>query len=139
MGRILVPVTIVVAMAAFAVAALTAGFSPYQPGWWTAAVRLAVLGGIVPMIFAVTIRIVPVFSPRRWRSEARLRLQVAFALAGVWTTYVSQPPVQISAWYSAMGSPSPEESPSRSISRGSFASRWGRPRRCRFPGLVRPP
>lgn len=86
MGRILVPVTIVAAMAAFAVAAVIAGLSPYEPGWWTAAVRLAVLGGIVPMIYAVTIRIVPVFSRRKWASEAWLRAQVALAIAGAWVT-----------------------------------------------------
>jgi hypothetical protein len=90
MGRILVPVTIVAAMAAFAVAAILAGFAPYQPSWWAAAVRLAVLGGIVPMIYAVTIRIVPVFSRRKWQSEGWLRLQVALAIAGAWTTATSQ-------------------------------------------------
>jgi hypothetical protein len=85
-GRILVPVTIVAAMVALAVAALLAGLSPWEPRWWTAAVRLAVLGGIVPMIFAVTIRIVPVFSRRAWPSLAWLRAQVALAVAGAWLT-----------------------------------------------------
>lgn len=87
MNRSLVPFAIVAAMAALAVAALTAGFSPYYPAWWTAAVQLAVLGGIMPMIYAVNIQIVPVFSRRSWPSEAWLKLQVALAVAGAWLTY----------------------------------------------------
>ena len=62
MGRHLVPATILAATLAFAVAALIAGLVPYRGWWWNPAVRLAVVGGITPMIYAVNIRIVPVFS-----------------------------------------------------------------------------
>jgi len=87
MGRTLVPITMIAAVIAFAVAALTAGFSPYQPAWWRAAVALALLGGITPMIYAVNIRIVPVFARRPWPSEAWLRHQVILAIAGAWLVY----------------------------------------------------
>lgn len=90
MGRILVPATIVAAMAAFAVAALSAGLSAYRLTWWPAAVQLAILGGIVPMIYAVTIRIVPVFSRRSWPSEGWLQVQVAAAITGAWVVWASQ-------------------------------------------------
>lgn len=78
------------AMAAFTVASLSAGFSVTHPRSWGAAVALAVLGGIVPMIFAVNIRIVPVFSRRRWRNEAWLRVQVALALIGAWLVWLGR-------------------------------------------------
>jgi hypothetical protein len=86
-GRYLVPAAMVAAMIAFAVAALTAGLIPYQPRLWAGVVPLAVLGGVIPMIFAVNIRIVPVFSRRSWPSEGGLRLQVALAIAGAWTVF----------------------------------------------------
>jgi hypothetical protein len=75
------------AMLAFAVAALAAGLSLTQPGWWQAAVSLAVLGGVIPMIYAVNIRIVPVFSRRSWLSETWLRVQVALAVGGAWLVF----------------------------------------------------
>ena len=91
MGRTLVPITMVAAMAAFAMAALIAGLMYYQsPSWWLAAVQLAVLGGILPMIYAVNFRIVPVLSRRSWSSETWLHLQVAFAISGAWIAYASR-------------------------------------------------
>lgn len=87
MGRHLVPVTMVAAMLAFAGAALAAGVSPYQPRWWQAAVHLAILGGIIPMIFAVNLRIVPVFSRRTWPSERWLRAQMGLSIAGAWLVF----------------------------------------------------
>jgi len=86
-GRYLVPMAMVAAMVAFAVAALTAGVTPYQPQLWASVVPLAVLGGVIPMIFAVNIRVVPVFSRRSWPDEGWLRAQVALAIAGAWTVY----------------------------------------------------
>ena len=72
MGRRLVPATIL--------AATWRSRSPPSPPAWfpTAAGRgtrpsLAVVGGITPMIYAVNIRIVPVFSQRNWRSGTLLR------------------------------------------------------------------
>jgi hypothetical protein len=77
----------VAAMAAFAVAAVAAGLTPYQPRLWASVVPLAVLGGVIPMIFAINIRIVSVFSRRSWPSEGWLRLQVILAIAGAWTVF----------------------------------------------------
>jgi hypothetical protein len=90
MGKHLVPVTMIAAMAGFAVAALTVGFVPGHPLWWRAAISLAVLGGIAPMIYAVNIRIVPVFGRRSWRNLALLRAQVILLLAGAWIVFAGR-------------------------------------------------
>jgi cbb3-type cytochrome oxidase subunit 1 len=90
MSRFLVPATMVAAMVAFATAALTVGSVPSHPAWWRGAVSLAVLGGIVPMIAAVNIRVVPVFARRQWPSPAWLRAQVGLAIAGAWTVYAGR-------------------------------------------------
>jgi hypothetical protein len=86
-GRYLVPAAMVAAMFAFATAALAAGLTPYRPGWWQAAVNLVVLGGITPMIYAVNVRILPVFSRRSWPRESWLRLQMGLAIAGAWMVF----------------------------------------------------
>lgn len=88
MGRYLAPASMICAMLAFGVAALAAGLTPYQPGLWHGAVQLAILGGIVPMIYAVNLRIVPVFSRRVWWNERWLRAQIALAIAGAWLVFV---------------------------------------------------
>lgn len=80
----------IAAMAGFAVAALTVGFVPDHPLWWRAAVCLAVLGGITPMIYAVNIRVVPVFARRSWRSLTLLRAQVALLLTGAWLVFAGR-------------------------------------------------
>lgn len=90
MGRWLVPVMMVTSLLAYAVAALTAGSVPDHPAWWRAVVALAVLGGIVPMIYAVNIRVVPVFSRRSWPSQRWLRIQAALAIAGGWAVYLAR-------------------------------------------------
>jgi hypothetical protein len=90
MGRYLVPATMVAAMIAFATGALTAGGVDTHPAWWRAAVSLVVLGGIVPMIAAVNIRVVPVFARRSWPGVGWLRLQVGLAIAGAWTVYAGR-------------------------------------------------
>jgi Cytochrome C and Quinol oxidase polypeptide I len=87
MGRYLVPAAMVAAMLAFAVSALAAGLTPYQPGWWRGAVSLAVLGGITPMIYAVNLRIVPVFARRTWPSAVWPRVQMGLAIAGAWMVF----------------------------------------------------
>lgn len=84
MGRLLTPAAMIAAMLAFTVAALSAGLAPYRPSLWPAAVQLAILGGITPMIYAVNLRIVPVFSRRMWTNPALLQAQVVLALAGAW-------------------------------------------------------
>jgi hypothetical protein len=87
MGRYLVPATMALAMLALGVAAITVGLTPFHPAWWPAAVQLAVLGGITPMIYAVNLRIVPVFSRRTWPREPWLRAQVGLAIAGAWLVF----------------------------------------------------
>jgi hypothetical protein len=82
MERRLVGATLVLAPLALAVSALAAGWSVREPAWWSAAVHLAVLGGIALMIYGVNIRIVPVFARRSWRSPRLLMAQVAAGGAG---------------------------------------------------------
>ena len=84
MERKLVGVTLVLAPIALAVSALAAGWSAREPVWWQAAVHLAVLGAIAPMIYGVNIRIIPVFARRSWRSSRLLVAQVAAGVAGGW-------------------------------------------------------
>jgi len=88
MNRRLVGATMVAAPVALAVAAVAAGLSPRYPAWWEAAVRLAVLGGITLMIYAVNIRIVPVFARRPWCSEGLLLAQVVAGAAGAWLAFL---------------------------------------------------
>jgi len=76
------------AMLAFTVAALAAGLAVYRPSLWPAALQLAILGGITPMIYAVNLRIVPVFSRRMWSRPTLLQAQVVLALAGAWLGFV---------------------------------------------------
>lgn len=86
----LVPGSMIAAAIALAVAAMTAGLIDTHPAWWQAVVPLAVLGGIAPMIFAVNIRVVPVFSRRQWRSMRMVRAQVVTMLAGAWLVYAGR-------------------------------------------------
>ena len=90
MGPRLVPATIVAALLGFATAAATAGAAAYRPSVWPATVALAVLGGVTPMIYAVNIRVVPVFARRAWPSEGWLRVQVALGLGGAWTVFLGR-------------------------------------------------
>lgn len=88
MHRKLVGITMTLAPLAIAVAAFAVGYSATHPTWWSAAVHLAVLGGITMMIYAVNIRIVPVFGRRNWRNPRLLLAQVILGLAGAWMTFV---------------------------------------------------
>ena len=90
MGKQLVPLTMIAALLGLAGSALTIGFVPDHPTWWRAAVSLAVLGGITPMIYAVNIRVVPVFSRRVWASLRLLRAQVALLIAGAWIVFAGR-------------------------------------------------
>ncbi len=87
MERRLVGVTMTLAPLALAASAIAAGVSLREPDWWRAAVQLAVLGGIAMMIYAVNIRVVPVFARRQWRSARLLRLQVVAAGTGAWLSF----------------------------------------------------
>jgi len=73
---------------ALAAAALAAGVSPWEPTWWTAAVQLAILGGITPMIYAVNIRLVPMFARRQWVEPRMLVAQVTTGAAGAWLAFM---------------------------------------------------
>lgn len=88
MERRLVGMTMVLAPLALAVAAMAAGYSAIAPSWWEAAVRLAVLGGITPMIYAVNVRIVPLYSRRQWPSLRLVLAQVAAGVAGAWLAFL---------------------------------------------------
>jgi len=57
-------------LASMSIAAFAAGLTGRDGRWWEAAVHLAVLGGLLPLIYAVNHRIVPVFSRRRWQRES---------------------------------------------------------------------
>jgi hypothetical protein len=88
MYRTLVGSTMTLAPLAIAVAAFAVGYSATHPTWWSAAMHLAVLGGITMMIYAVNIRIVPVFGRRPWRTPYLLRAQVAVGLTGAWLVFL---------------------------------------------------
>lgn len=90
MGRYLVPGLIVSSLLAFAVAAFSVAFVLDEPLLWGAAVGLIVLGGITPVIYAVNIRIVPVFSRRTWQRYALLRAGVVVGASGGWLVYLGR-------------------------------------------------
>ena len=89
-GRRIVPFTLVAAALAFAVAAASAGLTLERPRLWSAAVALVVLGGITPTIYAVNLRILPVFSRRTWRWPRLFMAGILSALAGAWLTYLGR-------------------------------------------------
>lgn len=90
MGRQLVPALLVSALLAFAVSASSMALVLDRPRLWSAAVALIVLGGITPMIYAVNIRIVPVFSRRVWQRFALLRAGVILGAGGGWLVYLGR-------------------------------------------------
>jgi hypothetical protein len=78
------------ALCALAVAMAFAGYARSHPTWWAAAISLAVLGGIFPMILAVNSRIVPVFSRRDWASPRLVGAMAPLAIAGGWIVFAGQ-------------------------------------------------
>jgi len=90
MGQRLVPLTMIAATIALAVAAFTTGLIVDRPADWQAVVPLAVLGGIAPMIYAVNIRVVPAFSRRQWRNPRLVQTQVILMIAGAWLVYAGR-------------------------------------------------
>ena len=87
MGKYLVPAAMVLSFVSLAASALTIAFVTSHPAWWVAALHLAVTGGFVPAIYAVNVRIVPVFARRSWRNPGLIRVQIVAALAGAWLLF----------------------------------------------------
>lgn len=75
---------------AFAVAMIAAGFSREHPTWWGSAISLAVLGGVLPMILAVSSRIMPVFLRRDWVSPTLVMTMVGLAAASGWVVFLGR-------------------------------------------------
>jgi len=90
MGRRFIPIVIVLAVAAFAVAAAALAFVADEPQLWSAAVGLIVLGGITPMIYAVNVRIVPVFSRRQWAHPQVVYAAISAGVAGAWLVFLGR-------------------------------------------------
>jgi hypothetical protein len=90
MGQRFVPVVLIAAIVAFAVAAASMAFVLEELRLWRASIALIVLGGITPMIYAVNIRIVPVFSRRVWQRYSWLRAGVIAGIAGGWLVYAGR-------------------------------------------------
>jgi hypothetical protein len=90
MGHRALGATMSLALLALATAVAFAGYSRTYPRWWEAAISLAVLSGIFPMILAVNTRIVPVFSRRDWVSATLVRLMVVCALTGGWVVFAGR-------------------------------------------------
>jgi hypothetical protein len=78
------------ALLALATAVAFAGYSRTYPRWWEAAISLAVLSGVFPMILAVNTRIVPVFARRDWVSSALVQLMLVLATAGGWIVFAGR-------------------------------------------------
>lgn len=90
MGHRALGAAISLALLALATAVAFAGYSRTHPRWWEAAISLAVLSGIFPMILAINTRIVPVFSRRDWASSRLVRLMVAAAVASGWIVFIGR-------------------------------------------------
>lgn len=90
MGRRIVPLVILSAIMAFAVAALSTAFVIEDSRLWRAAVTLVVLGGVTPLIYAVNSRIVPVFSGRQWPHPRLMYTTMLLAVAGGWVSYIGR-------------------------------------------------
>lgn len=86
----LLPLTLVTAGSSFSVAAWAVGRMPDRPELWKAAVALVVLGAITPLIYAVNVRIVPVFSRRTWRTPRLLAAALVLAPVGAWLTFAGR-------------------------------------------------
>jgi hypothetical protein len=86
----LLPIAIVSVACAFAVATLSVGLVPDEPRLWPAAVALVILSGITPLIYAVNVRIVPVFSRRTWQSVRLIGGALIAALASGWLVFAGR-------------------------------------------------
>lgn len=80
--RSIVGVAVTTAPMLLGFALLLAGYSQTHPAWWTAAVQLAVLGGITIMIYGVNVQALPMHSGKPWRYPQLVALQVGAGIAG---------------------------------------------------------
>lgn len=111
MGGALDSTTILAATAAFATPAGVAAAVPFRPGWWWVAVAQRVIGGIPPMIQAVTIRVAPVFARHAWPSLPCLRAQAALTMGRPWLVVAGR--LLGSAPRGLAGAPRPRRRPRR--------------------------
>ena len=82
--RSIIAVAVTAAPLAMGVALLLAGYSQTNGAWWTAAVQLAVLGGITIMIYGVNVQALPAHSGKKWRYPQLVALQVGAGIVGAW-------------------------------------------------------
>lgn len=82
--RSIIAVAVTAAPLAMGVALLLAGYSQTHGAWWTAAVQLAVLGGITIMIYGVNVQALPAHSGKNWRYPQLVALQVGAGIVGGW-------------------------------------------------------
>lgn len=82
--RSIIGVAVTAAPLAMGIALLLAGYSQTHPAWWTAAVQLAVLGGIAIMIYGVNVQALPTHSGKKWRYPQLVALQVGVGIVGAW-------------------------------------------------------
>lgn len=82
--RSIIAVAVTTAPLAMGVALLLAGYSQTNGAWWTAAVQLAVLGGITIMIYGVNVQALPAHSGKDWRYPQLVALQVGAGIVGAW-------------------------------------------------------
>ncbi len=82
--RSIIGVAVTAAPLAMGVALFLAGYSQAHGEWWTAAVQLAVLGGITIMIYGVNVQALPAHSGKQWRYPQLVALQVGAGIVGAW-------------------------------------------------------
>ncbi len=90
MQRVLIASCLVLAPIAIAVAMIATGFSTTHPAWWSAAVQLAVLGGVTVMIYGINLHSVPEHSGRMWRSLPLVGVQVGAGVLGGWLAFLGR-------------------------------------------------
>lgn len=90
MGHRMLGAVMTAALLDLAIASVAAGVSLERGYVWPAAVGMAVLGVIVPMIMAVNIRIVPVFSRRDWADPHLVQVMPWLAIVAGWLVFVGR-------------------------------------------------
>jgi hypothetical protein len=86
----LVPIIIFCSLISYSLSSVLVGLAPDHSGYWSAGISLAVLGGVLPLISAVSVRIVPVFARRSWQFPNLVRFQLIAAITGGWLVCIGQ-------------------------------------------------